>query len=133
MRSSIAFVTSTDEARRVRMSSETYMSVSKCNAFPMISSCSTHCGQKQRNSPMASALDRAEVAERGGVGNIPGGEFAQDDALLDQQDPVGQSLDEVDILLHEKNGQTAPAAQQFQKVDDLLDDRWLDALRRLVE
>src|SRR5208283_431320 len=81
----------------------------------------------------ASCCNLSEIAHCGGVRNVLGGEFAHDSALLDQQHAIGQRLDEVDVLLDQKDRQSAPKAQKLQEVDDLLNDGRLDPFSRLVE
>ena len=77
-----------------------------------------HADEFLRPGRSASAVGRASPARCG---------------PLDQQDAVGQRLDEVEVLLDQQDGQAARCAQRREALDDLLDDRGLDALGRLVQ
>ena len=54
-------------------------------------------------------------------------------AALDHQHALRHGADEVEVLLHQHDGQAEPIAQQGERLRDLFDDRGLDAFGRLVE
>ena len=68
-----------------------------------------------------------------GVGRVRALDLTADHALAQQQHAVGQLGDEVEVLLHHHHGDAAPAVEVAQQLDDPVDDRRLDSLRRLVE
>jgi hypothetical protein len=75
-----------------------------------------------------------ELADDRDVGKVGGGDFARNRALLDDHHPLRQRGDEIQILLDQHDGKAgALALQRRQRVDDLVDDRWLDPFGRLVE
>src|SRR5580704_423933 len=59
--------------------------------------------------------------------------LAGDQPLLHQQYPLRQGTDEFETLLHHDDGEALVAVESYQDVEDLLDDRGLNSLRRLVE
>ena len=72
-------------------------------------------------------LDLADVAHRLAA------ELGGDRAALHHQNAVGQEAQELEVLLHQQDGQAALRAQPQERLLDLVDDRGLDALGRLVE
>src|SRR5437870_6135067 len=81
----------------------------------------------------SSAAEADELAHQVGVGEVLGGHLAGDAALLDDQHALRQRADEVEVLLDQYDGKAAALAQRPQAHGNLLDDRGLDALGRLVE
>src|SRR5258708_39831452 len=81
----------------------------------------------------SSAADADELADQVGIGQVLGGHLAGDAALLDDQHARRQRADEIEVLLDQHDGQAAAVTQAPQALDDLLDDRGLDALGRLIE
>src|SRR5260370_24558244 len=71
--------------------------------------------------------DEACIAEIARL-HLPG-----DHAFLNDEDPLRERGDEVEVLLDQDHGEAAVVAQPLQDLDNLLDDRGLDALGRLVE
>src|SRR6266481_9728249 len=59
--------------------------------------------------------------------------FPRDRALLNDQNSLRQRGDEVEILLHQNDGEPALCTQPLQRLDHFVDDRRLNAFRRLVE
>src|SRR5690606_29594793 len=60
-------------------------------------------------------------------------ELAADPPALKHQHPVRQVGDKVEILLDQQNGKTARAAKLQEGLGNLLDNRGLDPLGRLIE
>src|SRR5579871_3091250 len=71
--------------------------------------------------------DEARVVERVGL------HFLGDPSLLDDQNSLRQLRDEIEILLDQDHGETACGAQPRQRLDDLVDDRGLNAFGRFIE
>src|SRR5712664_3504713 len=71
--------------------------------------------------------DKTWVAEIARL-HLPG-----DRALLNDENPLRERGDEIEILLDQDHGESALIAQPQQDLDDLVDDRRLDAFGRLVE
>ena len=81
----------------------------------------------------AGGAEAQELVDLGLVGQLGLGEFSGNPPALQHQNPIRQIGDEVEILLDQKDRQTAPFAQMQQGFRHLLDDRGLDSLRRLVQ
>ena len=74
-----------------------------------------------------------ELADELGIGELGRRDLASDAASLDDEHPRAQRRDEVEILLDQDETQAATLPQPAQGVRDEIDDRGLDAFRRLVE
>ena len=72
-------------------------------------------------------FDQPPVVQAGG------GQLGGDLALLHEQHPRRQSGDDLEVLLDQQNGEMPSLPEIAQMIDDLLDDRGLDAFARLVE
>src|SRR4029077_17447456 len=77
--------------------------------------------------------DTGKLSDKARIMQIARPHLAGDRAFLDHENPLRQRRDEIEILLHQNHRETAVVAQPLQGVDDLVDDRGLDALCRLVE
>ena len=86
----------------------------------------------RRGAPSPPAEAR-EFLDEGRVRRVGPLDLAGDDALLEQQDAIGELGDEVEVLLHHHDGDPLLAVQVAQEVDDGVHDGGLDAFRRLVE
>src|ERR1700738_3880222 len=77
--------------------------------------------------------DSDEFADETCVAEIARLHFPGDHAFLNDEDPLRERGDEVEVLLDQDHGEAAVVAEPLQDLDNLLDDRGLDALSRLVE
>src|SRR6516165_3108877 len=78
-------------------------------------------------------VDSDELSDHARVMKIVRFHLLSDPALLNHENPLRQRGDEVEVLLDQDRCETAVVAQPLQGLDDLVDDRRLNALRRLVE
>ena len=89
-------------------------------------------GESSRRTA-AAAPKAGELLDEGGIRDVRPLDLARDHPLLEQQHPVGELGDEVEVLLHHDDGDALLAVEVAQQLDDRVDDGGLDALRRLVE
>src|SRR5216683_2894607 len=85
--------------------------------------------------PLDRALggDSDKFSDEACVAEIARLHFPGDGAFLNDENPLRKRGDEVEILLDQDHGQAAVVAQPLQGLDNLVDDRGLDTLGRLVE
>ena len=81
----------------------------------------------------APAAEPRELLDEGGIRDVRPLDLTRDHPLLEQQHPVGELGDEVEVLLHHDDGDALLAVEAPQQLDDRVDDGGLDAFRRLVE
>ena len=62
-----------------------------------------------------------------------GKHLAHDHALLDQQNPIGQTANEIEALFDHHNRQALMAMQSDQNFQNLFHDRRLNSLGRLIQ
>src|SRR4029079_12611309 len=74
-----------------------------------------------------------KLSDKAGIAEIARVNLPRDLAFLNNQNPLRHCGDEIQVLLAKDQGQAAGVAKPLQRIDDLLDDRGLDAFRRLVE
>src|SRR6266850_3563308 len=84
-------------------------------------------------SGLVGGGDAHELVQDVGLKELGGRKLAQDGALLDEQDPLRQGGDELEILLDEEDREPLRLVKVLQDHHQLLDDRRLDSLGRLVE
>src|ERR1700761_1159557 len=85
--------------------------------------------------PAGSGLggDSDKFADETCVAEIARLHFPRDRAFLNDENPLRERGDEVEILLDQDHREPAVVAQPQQDLDDLVDDRGLNAFGRLVE
>src|SRR5882762_8682250 len=86
-------------------------------------------------TPAGSGLggDSDKFSDKACVTEIVRLHFPGDRAFLNDENPLRECGDEVEILLDQDHGEAALLAQPLQGLDNLVDDRGLNTLRRLVE
>src|SRR5260221_1135894 len=77
--------------------------------------------------------DSDKFSDQTWVAEILRPHFPGDGALLNDEDPLRERGDEVEVLFDQDHGQARVVAQPFQDLDNLIDDRGLDTLGRLIE
>src|SRR5579872_1389460 len=87
----------------------------------------------RRFTTLNSMLYAAEVSHRSRIRERIYAEFTGDRPFLDQKHAIGKRAYEINILFDEEDCQLSALPQSLQKIDDFLDDRWLDAFRRFVQ
>src|SRR6185312_7476693 len=80
-----------------------------------------------------SGGDSDELSDDARIVQVVRLDLLGDPALLNDEDPLRQCRDEIEILLDQDHGQAGPGTQPLQCLDNLIDDRGLNALGRLVE
>src|ERR1700722_14516085 len=85
--------------------------------------------------PLNRALrrDSDEFSDQICIGEIAWLQFPGNGAFLNDEDPLRERGDELEVLLHQNHGEATLGAQTLQHLNDLVDDRGLDTLGRLVE
>src|SRR6202035_2906954 len=85
--------------------------------------------------PLNRALggDSDKFSDETGIAEIARLHFPGDGAFLNDENPLRERGDEVEILLDQDHGEAALLAQPLQGLDNLVDDRGLNTLCRLVE
>src|SRR5260370_34037195 len=77
--------------------------------------------------------DSDKFSDQTWVAEILRPNFPGDGALLNDEDPLRERGDEVEVLFDQDRGQARVVAQPLQDLDNLIDDRGLDTLGRLIE
>ena len=89
--------------------------------------------RRHRGARRRCGAEAGKRVDKHRIGRLFAGNLATDYALLQEQDTAGQLGDEVEVLLHQHNGQPAPAVEFGEQRSNVVHDRGLDALGRFVE